>query len=34
MPKRDQRLYIEDILDSAEAIKEFKYYHYHLTPQV
>ena len=23
MPKRDNRLYIEDILDSAEAIKEF-----------
>lgn len=23
MPKRDKRLYIEDILDSAEAIKEF-----------
>jgi uncharacterized protein with HEPN domain len=23
MPKRDKRLYVEDILDSAEAIKEF-----------
>ena len=23
MPKRDKRLYIQDILDSAEAIKEF-----------
>jgi len=23
MPKRDQRLYIEDVLDSAKAIKEF-----------
>ena len=23
MPKRDNRLYLEDILDSAEAIKEF-----------
>ena len=23
MPKRDKRLYLEDILDSAEAIKEF-----------
>ena len=23
MPKRDKRLYLEDILDSSEAIKEF-----------